>query len=199
MKEPIFIQTSRGDRTNILANFTLLSKESFIKSVKEDKGRRSQYRYGYLDGTVDNLASMRLKEFEEVFPEQPFTQEEITREFRKEISEKYGKHAVKVETIKKLERGGVYLDKSGGKYIYLGLAKRESSGKVDKTEQGHGFSADFYIQPTYIEYFAQYAEILKGIKSNLIKKIGQVDLKNEYMSKENSYYRGNSEFKLTLL
>lgn len=198
MKEPIFIQTSRGDRTNILANFKLLSKESFIKSVKENKS--GQYRYGYIDGTVDNLVSMRLGEFEKVFPEQPFTQEEITREFRKEISEKYGKHAIKVKALKILERGGVYLDKNGGRYVYLGLVNRISTQERKvKEETGHGFITEFNNGEQYVKYLASYTEILKGVKSNLVEKIGDVLLEKQYFSKTSSYLRGDSEDKLTLL
>lgn len=186
MKEPIFIQTSRGDRTNILANFTLLSKESFVKSVKEDKGRRSQYRYGYLDETVDNLVSMRLEEFEEVFPEQPFTQEEITREFRKEISEKYGKHAIKETFLKKFERGGVYLNKYGQKYIYLGKV-RKSVTKNRKTEvtEGNGFSYTYKEVP---EVNGSSVEILKGIMSNIKEKIGYIFLEKEYINSFKPYH-----------
>lgn len=199
MKEPIFIKTSRGDRTNILANFTLLSKESFIKAVKDNKGYRSQFRYGYLDGTVDNLVSMRLSEFEEVFPEQPFTQEEITKEFRKEISEKYGKHAIKVVTLKNLERGGVYKDKTCTKWVYLGLVEKQQSGRVSKIENGYGFVDLFYTQESYSQTVASVTEVLKGIKSNLIEKVGQIELQSEYESKETFYYGRNSEYKLKLL
>lgn len=195
MKEPIFIQTSRGDRTNILANFKLLSKESFIQSVKESKS--GQYRYGYLDGTVDNLTAMRLEEFEQVFPEQPFTQEEITREFRKEISEKYGTHAIKEAFLKKFERGGVYLNKYGQKYAYLGKVRKSFTkyGKKEVTE-GNGFCY-LYSEPFVIR--AGSVEVLKTFMTNIREKIGEISLEKEYSQAHSSYYGNGSLTEIELL
>ena len=195
MKEPIFIKTTSGDRTNIMANFDLLSKESFIKSVKENE--RGQYRYGYLDGVVDNIKSMRLEEFDQIFTPDTFTKEEITREFRKEISEKYGEHAIKEIFLKKLERGGVYLNKYGQKYIFLGKV-RKSITKRGQTEvkEGNGFCYT-YSSPYSVNGCS--VEILKGIMSNLRNKVGEITLESEYIDKFSGYYSGEMITKIELL
>jgi hypothetical protein len=126
MKEQyIFTQTASGDRTNIMSSFPLWNKEMFLERVNSQKSRyHGRYRYGKIGGYVSLLKDMLLDEFEQVFSADEFTTEQITELFRKEISEKYGKHAedkkIKPLSKKELERGCIYEDFTGGKWLYYG-------------------------------------------------------------------------------
>lgn len=135
MKEQyIFTETASGDRTNIMSSFPLWNKEMFLEKVKSQSSKyHGRYRYGKIGGDVSLLKDMYLEEFEQIFSADEFTKEQITEIFRKEISEKYGKHAedkkIKPLSKKDLERGCVYEDFSGNKWLYYGKVEQI----IDKT------------------------------------------------------------------
>lgn len=124
----VFIKTTGSSRCNIHAGFDVFDKDTLIRYIKSDKKGWGQLRYAKINGGGASLLShMTLKEFEECFEPDTFTREEITRYFRKEISEKYGKHAVKATlpriSKKDLEIGRAYKVENGDIYYYLGRCK----------------------------------------------------------------------------
>lgn len=136
----IFIETASGDRTNIMSSFPLWNKEMFLERVKNQKSKyHGRYRYGKIGGYVSLLKDMNLEEFESVFSTDEFTTEQITEIFRKEISEKYGKHAedkkIKSLSKKELERGCVYEDFQGHKWLYYGDVEHVTDHTYLKTYQ----------------------------------------------------------------
>ncbi len=121
----VFMITQRGDRTNIMANFQLLSTEGIIEEIKNSKKRwGGSIRYGQLGGTVSNLKDMLLTEYEPLFKDADFTPEQVSQFFRKEISEIYGKHKIMNESVripkKDLEIGRLYELVNGDKVFYFG-------------------------------------------------------------------------------
>lgn len=150
----IFTETASGDRTNIMSSFPLWDKEMFLERVKSQKSKyHGRYRYGKIGGYVSLLKDMLLEEFEQVFSADDFTIEQITEIFRKEISEKYGKHAedkkIKPLSKKELERGCVYKDFSGSEWLYYGeveqitdttYLKSQYNKKPVNIETGLGFA-----------------------------------------------------------
>lgn len=119
--------THRGDRTNIMANFKVVTKEDFIAYINEGKAKPywgEQYRYARIGGLAKNLKDMLLKEYNEVFKPDTFTPNQVTGLFRKEISEAYGEHKewnkAKPLSSKELVVGGVYKDVKGNIEVYLG-------------------------------------------------------------------------------
>ena len=156
IEQYIFTETASGDRTNIMSSFPLWNKEMFLEQVKNQKSKyHGRYRYGKVGGYVSLLKDMYLEEFESVFSADEFTVEQITEIFRKEISEKYGKHAedkkIKPLTKKELERGCVYEDFQGRKWLYYGEVEKiydatylrtyQSDKRPLETEIGLGFQS----------------------------------------------------------
>lgn len=177
-REYIFTKTSSGDRTNIMTGFPIWDKELFFTDIRK-KLSSDRYRYGKIGGRMSLLKDMRLEEFNEVFKPSDFTSKQVTYLFRKEISEQYGEHAIKakIKPLRKkdLERGGVYEDFSGRKWVYYGEVEQEidrtpyqrysSDKKPIEINNGHGFQA-------YYGSFKPRADIslLKSIK-RLLKKV----------------------------
>jgi len=210
MKEQyIFTQTVNGDRTNIMSSFPLWNKEMFLEAVKNQESKyHGRYRYGKIGGYVSLLKDMYLDEFEQVFSADEFTTEQITEIFRKEISEKYGKHAenkkIKPLSKKELERGCVYEDFTGTKWLYYGeveqiidktyLKTYQSSKKPLKVTKGLGFQS-------YYEGVEPRAEIdiIKSPKK-LKSKVEDIrfELNNEYIYESGKLYYDFMERKVEL-
>jgi len=138
--QTIFIITASGDRTNIKANFKVISKEEFLGIINTQTERRSwstAYRYAIIGDYADNVKFMSLDIFNEIF-----TQEEIasipkhiiTEHFRKEISEQYGTHSetklIKPIPKKDLIPGQSYFTETGKEYFYFGHVKGTRSAFV---------------------------------------------------------------------
>ena len=140
----IFTETASGDRTNIMASFPLWDKDMFLAAIKTEKEGR--YRYGKIGEYMSLLKDMRLEEFETVFKNTDFSEEQITTLFRKEVSEKYGRHAadkaIKPIPKKELCRGCVYEDFTGKKWVYFGEVEKtvENYKKQVKISKGLGFN-----------------------------------------------------------
>ena len=201
-KQYVFTITISGDRTNIMTSFPLWDKEMFLSEIK-GKQWRHKYRYGYIGGTMELLKEMRLDEFESLFDENTFTKEQITEFFRKEISEKYGKHKELKEIVplkkKDLVRGGVYLDFNNYKYMYLGEVEwsEKKERKDANVKKGNGFS--HFCYDIFTDKNAPNVEVLSGIKK-LKEFTGTIiSLDSEYNYERNMYYIGNVKYKLTLL
>jgi len=214
MNQIIFTETHRATRTNIAASFEFWSKEKFLINVKEKKQYSSLYRYGYVDsGWVKLTKDMSLEEFETVFTPaeiESFSAKQITAFFRKEISEKYGEHkikaAIKTLTKKELQRGIIYEDINGIKYLYLGkvrLLTEQNPGygknevKEDKTGEGFKY---WYSEKEFEDKDCPNVDVLKGIKK-LVKAVGTIDLKENYsyMHPKNGYHYYNTTYTLTLI
>lgn len=210
MKESnlIFIPTFSGDRTNIMAGFQLLSKEQFLKGIKDSK-LSGRIRYGKVGGWVSLLKEMHLDEFEENFSPEEFTKEEITELFRKDISMKYGIHGEKAKikplTKKELEPGFIYTDFTGNDYLYLGEVERvvdatylktyQSGKKPITIEKGLGFIWWYNNK----EVKANNVYVLKGIKK-FIKRADfpQIKLEQEYAYESGKMTYSSNECKITV-
>ena len=136
----IFTETESGDRTNIMTGFPLWDKQMFLERLKNKQNSLyGRFRYGKIGGYVSLVKDMRLEEFESIFSADDFTVEQITEIFRKEISEKYGKHAedkkIKPLSKKELERGCVYEDFQGKKWLYYGEVEHVTDYTYLKTYQ----------------------------------------------------------------
>lgn len=147
-KEYVFIISHSGDRTNIISNFKVVNKEDFIKEVKTASTKRwrsETFRYAPIGGTADNVKYMSLETFEELFKEDDFTPQEITRNFRKEVSEKYGEHKLRKQLKnipnKDLIAGRVYKKADGSLELFLGKLKRKIiySNETHKNTEQEGF------------------------------------------------------------
>jgi hypothetical protein len=190
----IFTVTASGDRTNIMASFPLWDKAMFLENVKQGKNY-GRYRYGKIGGYVSLLKDMLLEEFDSVFSPAEFTTKEITQIFRKEISEKYGEHAekalIKPLSKKELERGCVYEDFSGIKWVYFGEVEQTIDRTYLRTYQsekkpleiviGYGYVKVYYMD-RYLENTALYVNVIKSPKK-LMKKVEDLkrELSNEYV------------------
>jgi len=212
----IYIKTHRGDRTNIMAGFQLWNKESFIKNVLETKkGYRDSYRYGSVGGFVKNIKEMPLSLFDTEFgyTNHPFTEEQITEIFSKEISMQYGLHKkrseIKAMSKKDLVIGKVYkVASNGDKNLYLGKVKRtttkpsQQSWKPDEVvsvEEGYGF---LYISPYggNITVEAYNVSILKNVKKFECFYSDGIELLPEYCyTNRGYYYNSNTNTKLEIL
>lgn len=194
IEQYIFTITASGDRTNIIASFPLWNKQMFLESVKQGKNY-GRYRYGKIGGYISLLKDMYLEEFDSIFSPAEFTSKEITQIFRKEISEKYGEHAEKAKikplSKKELERGCVYEDFSGHKYIYFGeveqtidgtyLKHYQSEKKPLEINKGYGF--DRYWRAIPSEHILDAnIDILKSPKK-LMKRVEGIkfNLESEYI------------------
>ena len=201
MKNYIFTKTDSEDRTNIMSEFPLWNKEMFLENVKlgNSSGR---YRYGQIGGYVSLLKDMRLEEFLKVFSEGDFTKSQVTKLFRKEISEKFGEHLEKAKLkplpSKILEVGCVYEDFSGGEWLYYGKVKRTITvGYLKNTygenkvisEEGYGFN--------YVGSVVTSVTILKSPK-RLPRKLDQFEkttFKDVYVTVSKVHPFGNRERK----
>lgn len=203
-KQYIFTKTHSGDKTNIMSSFPLWDINMFLKEVSDKKGWRERFRYGYIGGTMELLKDMRLEEFEQVFSGHNFTPEQITELFRKEISEKYGKHKELKEIVplkkKDLVRGGVYLDLNNNRVLYLGNIEREEFNTKNNTKNikiGNGFSYLYDTLP--FDIIRNSIDIVSGIRK-LKEYTGEVmELEKEYNFQSNSWYYGIIKTKFTLL
>ncbi|BAO04825.1 DNA-binding protein [Clostridium botulinum B str. Osaka05] len=126
----IFMGTWRTSRGGLGAGIEVFDKEKLVNKIKssEQKGWLHQLRYAKVnEGYSELLSLMSLSEFEEVFDPSIFTPKEITTYFRKEISEKYGEHAIR-KTLKRIPKkelkiGGLYKADTDEEYFYLGKCK----------------------------------------------------------------------------
>lgn len=206
MNKYIFTITASGDRTNIMASFPLWDKETFIEQVKKGKNC-GRYRYGKIGGYISLVKDMSLEEFDELFTSDTFTKKEITEIFRKEISLKYGEHGdkAKIKPIskKELERGCVYEDFTGQKWLYYGEVERTvdrkrytSEKKPVDIEKGLGFGWLYSNSPNEGRWDIN---ILKSPKK-LLKKIEgiKIELKPEYVYETGERYYGYSEHRTVL-
>ena len=121
----VFMLTHRGDRTNIMANFMVVDTKAVIDHIKGDgKTYDSAIRFAKIGSHADNLKCMSLKQYEELFLDAGFSKKQITSNFRKEISEKYGEHADRKEMKripkKQLVPGQSYKVDSGDEFLFLG-------------------------------------------------------------------------------
>lgn len=159
----VFLGTWRTSRGGLGAGIEVYDKDKIINLIKSDKKSRgwfSSFRYVKVnDGSSSLLKDMRLDEFEELFDVDLFTPQEITRFFRKEISEKYGEHAIRNQqkriSKKDLEVGRVYVADNGSEYFYFGKIKGSLytpekknsyyswSHRSAKTEEFEGFCCEY--------------------------------------------------------
>lgn len=212
MKEQyIFTETASGDRTNIMASFPLWNKEMFLENVKKQGKYYGRYRYGKIGGYISLLKDMHLEEFDSIFSSDEFTVEQITKIFRKEISKKYGKHAedkkIKPLSKKELERGCVYEDFTGNRWLYFGdveqikdytyLKTYQSDKKPLEIKLGLGFN--WYYKEDF--EFSGGIDVLKSPKKlkNKVENI-KVDLNKTYTYEtgKRSFGWGANEYKITL-
>lgn len=135
----VFLITRTGGRTNICSDIEVLSKEKLIEHIKnsENKGYLApKIRYCKVDEGITHLLShMPLEEFNNVFSQSDFSENEITMFFRKEISNKYGLHSKKRIPKKDLEIGGIYRDEKDNYFLYFGKC---SVWFMEKTEDSIG-------------------------------------------------------------
>lgn len=211
MKEQqyIFTETASGDRTNIMSSFPLWNKEMFLENVKKQNKHYGRYRYGKIGGYVSLLKDMHLEEFESVFSADDFTTEQITEIFRKEISEKYGKHAedkkIKPLSKKELERGCVYEDFTGSQWLYFGEVEQTTDYTYLKTYQSDKKPLEIKTGLGFQSYWKSDHEpsaILDVIKSpkKLKTKVGglKFELNNKYVYETGKRNYSCNEYKITL-
>ena len=171
MNEIIFIETSSGQRTNILADFRLVSKETFLKDKKAN-------RFGKIDGYVKLLKHMDLSDFEETFTlneMESFTKKEITDLFGKDVSEKYGLHKDMME-IKPLKKSEIL---PGNFYETIGIHKEIwlYMGKVETTHSSYNNPKEietkvgnlFVEKSSWMTKETSCSTILKGLKKFGVK------------------------------
>lgn len=152
----IFMGTWRTSRGGLGAGIEVFDKEKLINKIKssEQRGWLHQLRYAKVnEGYSELLSLMNLLEFEEVFDPSIFTPKEITTYFRKEISEKYGEHAIR-KTLrripkKELKIGGLYKTDTDEEYFYLGKCK----GSYYQPERKNNY---YYFQKENNEEFEGY-------------------------------------------
>ncbi len=206
----IFTETASGDRTNIMPSFPLWNKEMFLEKLKNQQSKyHGRYRYGKIGGYVSLLKDMGLEEFDSVFSPADFTKEQITEIFRKEISEKYGKHAedkkIKPLSKKELERGCVYEDFLGNKWLYYGeveqitdttyLKTYQSDKKPLKVKKGLGFQSYWRVdhKPSPI------LDVIKSPKKLKNKVEGiKFELNNRYVYETGKLNFSWNEYKIEL-
>lgn len=191
MKDYIFTKTCNSSRGGLMVNFPLWDKKMFIfHFLKSGKEWRDQYRYGKIGSYMYNFKDMSLEEFDKIFPEQPFTVEQITELFRKEVSLKYGEHKRKSELktvpAKDIVLGGIYIDINGDKWVNLGLVKKiidkgyyKPSYNREKypiiEQKGHGYiDLDYYLK--YPSEIADRAQVMKTKKRFVSIDESRVDL-----------------------
>lgn len=128
MSKYVFMETWRTSRGGLGAGIEVMDVEKFKEKVLiGKKGYWNQYRYCKVNGVSSLLNSMTLEEFEEIFPDNPFSAEQITNVFSKAVSEKYGLHKIRKETkripAKDLEIGRLYKAGNGDELVYFGKVK----------------------------------------------------------------------------
>lgn len=206
----IFTETASGDRTNIMSSFPLWNKEMFLERVRNQQSKyHGRYRYGKIGGYVSLLKDMNLEEFESVFSADDFTTEQISKIFRKEISEKYGKHAedkkVKPLSKKELERGCVYEDFQGKKWLYYGEVEQVTDHTYLKTYQSEKKTVEVKTGLGFQSYYRadhKPSAILDVIKSpkKLKTKVENIkfDLNNKYTYETGKRNYSWNEYKIEL-
>lgn len=203
MKQYIFTKTYNSGR-GMHTGFPIWDIEMFLKDVSENgKESLNMYRYGCIGGYMHNLKDMSLEEFEKIFPEHPFTEDQITELFRKEVSLKYGEHKqkalLKAIPKKDLIKGRQYNDLSGSAWVYLGEVEKTVNKMAYKSEWeikrrnyvpevtiGYGFIPAWRLR--YNEH-ADNTQVLKTIK----KLVSEADDKSVYPfpeSEELVYHSG---------
>jgi len=108
-----------------MANFMVVDTKAVIDHIKGDgKTYDSAIRFAKIGSHADNLKCMSLKQYGELFLDAGFSKKQITSNFRKEISEKYGEHADRKEMKripkKQLVPGQSYKVDSGDEFLFLG-------------------------------------------------------------------------------
>lgn len=216
MNDYIFTETYKQSRGGLMVSFPLWNKEMFLKKVLllDLKEYGSIFRFGRVGGYMNLLKDMTLDTFEEIFPENPFSQQQITAFFRKEISLKYGQHKAKSElkalSKKVLEVGCHYLDFNGDEWVYLGKAYlildkdayRDTWGKLKNDPvviEGLAFIDSYAIKYRKNKDFADRITVLKSLKKFKEKVEGKFfelpeskEFKYESGKSTNSYgFRGN--------
>ena len=204
----IFTETASGDRTNIMSSFPLWNKEMFLEKVRNQYKHIGRYRYGKIGGYVSLLKDMSLEEFESVFSPNDFTINQITELFRKEISEKYGKHAedkkIKPLSKKELERGCVYEDFQGNKWIYYGEVEQQLDRTYLRTYQSGKKPVEIKTGLGFKLYYSgekpsAVVDIIKSPKK-LKTKIENIkfELSSKYTYETGKMYFQYMEYKLEL-
>lgn len=152
-----------------MAYFQLLDKQAIITEIK--KGTNGNIRYGKLGGYVHLLKDMDLEEYETEFADAGFTEKEVSRYFRKEISEKYGEHKtrneMKILGIKHLKPMYVYKDIYGYEWLFLGKVHRITTSEwKSKNEDitGNGFIRLYNSDKPLEDYRFYGCDILKTSK-----------------------------------
>lgn len=175
----VFLGTWRTSRGGLGAGIEVYDKDEIIKMIKKEKESRhwfSQFRYAKVnEGCSSLLKEMRLEEFEEIFESDLFTPKEITKFFRKEISDKYGEHAIRNQKQripkKDLEIGRVYVADNGENYIYFGRIK----GSLYTPEQKNYY----YNRPSKTEEFEGYCHRYTYKNNDISKDIFRARWKPE--------------------
>lgn len=141
----VFMGTWRTSGGGLGAGIKVFDKETLIEKIKSSKGKSwmHQLRYAKVNEGYSELVSlMSLAEFDEIFDPRIFTTEEITKYFRKEVSEKYGEHAErkKLKRIpkKELKIGRCYQTDTGDEYFYFGKCKGSFYEPEFKSSYWHG-------------------------------------------------------------
>ena len=122
----IIIISERGDRTNILAGFKVLSLEQFIKMDKTTID--GSLRYAEVDSEFgcSHFKYMDMESFQDMFIDKNgkvlLEPQFIKDNFPKSINEKYGTGIEKIDYLKSKDvvAGRVYKDKNGELSLYLG-------------------------------------------------------------------------------
>jgi hypothetical protein len=154
----VFLGTWRTSRGGLGAGIEVYDKETIIKKLKGDTKKHwiNSFRYAKVnEGCSSLIKEMRLEEFEEIFELDLFTPDEITKFFRKEISDKYGEHSIRKEmkriSKKDLEVGRVYLADNGDEVYYFGNIK----GSLYTPEKEYSYWSS-RIEPAKTEEFEGY-------------------------------------------
>lgn len=127
----VFIKTTRGDRTNIKADFNIFTYDAFIDKLKGDGRYWASWRVAELNkGEAQILSSINVSMFEELKLHEVLSKEKIeAMKFSKDIRLKYGTSGdrAKAKRIPKkdLEVGRVYVMENGSKAIYYGKCNRK--------------------------------------------------------------------------
>lgn len=155
----IFILSHRGDRTNIMADFKVLSLPMVVKSIKADK--YGQYRYAKIGGTSSIMSGMSLKEYNTLFKDVGFTPKQVSKHFSSEISKIYGVKAIQNSKRKlkrkELEVGRVYEELNGSKSIYFGKCKVTGCHKrTSHWQESESIDYEKYCCINY--YYSRYSD-----------------------------------------
>ncbi len=179
----IFIITTGSSRCNIHADFEVLDVDQISKEIKKSIKPHDtpMIRYAKVGGGACLLKNMRIDEFEKVFKGNDFTSDQITRYFRKEISEKYGTHA-EMNRIKRIPKklmipGHIYENDRRDNYLYLGKGEYDlfdfrgdgywSTGSKSTYKEGYLYIyVGSHIDKRYFDYICNKRGFSGGDETN---------------------------------